>query len=135
MNDTDAYTAYKLLLRANKRMHGNQRDYVGARQDLDTLLSLYPDEHAAYVYRAQLNFKEQRYTKSIADWTHVIRLNPTNGEGNYDRGIVYQTLGRYEQASSDFVRALELFDLFPESHQDFLRDDITSRLEQIKSQR
>jgi tetratricopeptide (TPR) repeat protein len=102
------------------------------------VLLFFPDYLDAYVYRARLNFNEQKFMAAIDDWTNVIRLNPRNGEGNYDRGIVYQAIGRYDDAISDFRRALELFNLFPELQDDrgraYLQADVAARMEQIKNQ-
>lgn len=130
----DSYEAYKISIRANKRLNGNPHDYVGAREDLDRLILFFPDEHGAYVHRARLNFYEHKYMDSIADWTHVIRLNPDNGDGNYDRGIVYQTIGHHSEALRDYAKALELFELFPGLSHDSVRIDTLARMEQIKSQ-
>ena len=52
----------------------------------------------------ELGQKEQ----AIHDYSEVIRLNPKDANAYNNRGLVYQTLGKAEQAQRDFDKAKEL---------------------------
>ncbi len=71
---------------------------------------------AAWTNRAILLFEEEKIAEAIQDLSHALELeeNPTV---LYNRGIAYQTLGRWQEAINDFTQALTLSD---EEEQDIL---------------
>ncbi len=71
---------------------------------------------AAWTNRAILLFEEEKIAEAIQDLSHALELeeNPTV---LYNRGIAYQTLGRWQEAINDFTQALALSD---EEEQDIL---------------
>ena len=50
----------------------------------------------------------ERHNAAITDFDEVIRLNPDYAEAYYNRGTAKYTLGRSEEAKSDFQNALGL---------------------------
>lgn len=46
--------------------------------------------------------------QAVADFTTVLRLDPTNVNAYFNRGSAYDSLGQYEKAVADYTHALDL---------------------------
>ena len=51
---------------------------------------------------------KKNYDRAIADYTHAIRLDPTDAGAYYDRGIAYAAKGQTDRAAADFRATLRL---------------------------
>jgi len=94
-----------------------------AAKDYNRAIRISDNVSEAYVNRGNLWFIAQRYQEAIADYdksleqefaqAHIALLN---------RGMAYETLGKFVQAKEDYLAALELRDGWPEAQ---------SRLERV----
>jgi tetratricopeptide (TPR) repeat protein len=82
-------------------------DFVGARRDYTKALE---DAPTAKLYnaRAYCSAKLEKFDAAVADYTEALRLDPANAHALHNRGILYDRLGRDDEAARDFERALEL---------------------------
>ena len=48
-----------------------------------------------------------QYDKAVADFNEAIRLNPTEAEHYFKRGLAYKELRELEKASNSFASAIE----------------------------
>ena len=46
--------------------------------------------------------------QAVADFTTVLKLDPTNVNAYFNRGSAYDSLGEYEKAVADYTHALDL---------------------------
>ena len=46
--------------------------------------------------------------QAVADFTTVLKLDPTNVNAFFNRGSAYDSLGQYEKAVADYTHALDL---------------------------
>lgn len=46
--------------------------------------------------------------QAVADFTTVLKLDPTNVNAYFNRGSAYDSLGQYEKAVADYTHALDL---------------------------
>lgn len=49
-----------------------------------------------------------QFEQAVADFTTVLRLDPTNVNAYFNRGSAYDSLGQYEKAVADYTHALDL---------------------------
>ena len=49
-----------------------------------------------------------RDLQAVADFTTVLKLDPTNVNAFFNRGSAYDSLGQYEKAVADYTHALDL---------------------------
>jgi tetratricopeptide (TPR) repeat protein len=61
----------------------------------------------ALINRGSLKFFCNDETGSIADYTKAIGLDP-NYDGYYNRGLVYEYIGKMTEANADYAKAAEL---------------------------
>jgi tetratricopeptide (TPR) repeat protein len=62
-----------------------------------------------YFERAQTNYLQRNYERTIADYSKAIELNyEPLSQPYYNRGYVYYTQQKYSQAIEDFSKAIEL---------------------------
>ncbi len=47
------------------------------------------------------------YEKALADFSDAVRLEPTNPDYYFKRGLAYEALGNFEKASESFAAAIE----------------------------
>jgi tetratricopeptide (TPR) repeat protein len=47
------------------------------------------------------------HDKALADFNDAVRLEPTNSDYYYKRGLAYEALGDYQKASESFAAAIE----------------------------
>ena len=48
------------------------------------------------------------FKKAVADFTTVIKLDPSNVNAYFNRGSAFDSLGQYDKAVSDYTKALDL---------------------------
>ena len=48
------------------------------------------------------------YAHAVADFTHVLKLDPTNANAFFNRGSAHDALGDFDAALRDYTTALEL---------------------------
>ena len=72
--------------------------------------SLYHCTQTTAVTRlADLHHKCTLYDlQAVADFTTVLKLDPTNVNAYFNRGSAYDSLGEYEKAVADYTHALDL---------------------------
>lgn len=46
--------------------------------------------------------------QAVADFTTVLKLDPSNVNAYFNRGSAYDSLGQYEKAVADYTHALDL---------------------------
>jgi tetratricopeptide (TPR) repeat protein len=78
--------------------------------------------------RARLYLLLKEPEQALADYTALLRLEPTNSEAHLDRGILYQRLGRLPEALADFDASIAWSPPYDEAH--FNRGQILSALGQ-----
>jgi len=59
----------------------------------------------AYINRGVSYFHTEEYDKAIGDDTEAIRLNPSDADAYYNRGLAYKSQGKRRKAKADFARA------------------------------
>ena len=52
--------------------------------------------------------------QAVADFTTVLKLDPTNVNAYFNRGSAYDSLGQYEKAVADYTHALDLDNSSPD---------------------
>ena len=81
-------------------------DWPAARRDLDAACRLNPNSKDSFFLRGMvLLMAAQAYEAALADFTHVIRLDP-NAEAYYWRGIAFYRLQLFAPAIVDFTEAI-----------------------------
>ena len=90
-----------LLLRA--------RDWLGARQDFDTAISIAPTMGEALVNRGASFIAQKRWAEGVADIDQGLTLNPEEPEkAYYNRAIAKEHLDDMKGAYLDYTKASEL---------------------------
>jgi len=117
-------------------MFAMQGEYVKAIADFDEAIRLNPDMVAAYMLRARALYSSASHIinvlenfsgtiaatigeiaspeqalildRAIADYTHVISLEPDNAFAYSDRGWAYSNKGDYDRAITDYTQAIRL---------------------------
>jgi tetratricopeptide (TPR) repeat protein len=62
----------------------------------------------AYTYRGAAYSDQGDSDKAISDYSHAIKLDPTNPTAFFDRGVEYAVVQKYELSISDFSQAIAL---------------------------
>jgi tetratricopeptide (TPR) repeat protein len=62
----------------------------------------YPTDYAQILHSAEDLYNEGRYEESLADWTELLRMNPTSYMVNWGYAKALFQLGRYEEAAEHF---------------------------------
>lgn len=75
--------------------------------DLTRAIELKPNV-AGYDHRGDMYFEEQNYKRAVADFTHVIRLEPKNARAYFDRARSYRNQRQWDKARADFKKAIAL---------------------------
>lgn len=76
--------------------------------DLDTFLTLRPNESYAYSNRACGYFNLKQIDRSLADNNKAIELSAQNKFAFANRGLIYAQQGKYALAKADYQKALEI---------------------------
>jgi tetratricopeptide (TPR) repeat protein len=79
------------------RAIGDQTTAIAVRQSAD-----------AYVNRGIVYYRTREYIMAHSDFTKAIELRPTMDRAYYDRGMVFEALGRGEHAIEDYRAALRI---------------------------
>jgi protein O-mannosyl-transferase len=108
--DTAAfYEPDKGLIYSNRAfIKYNLNDSAGALADCDKCISLDSSIADAYNTRAALDFKSKNYVKCEYDLNKAISINPEFSDAYKNRGLLYQAIGRIDEACSDWEKASEL---------------------------
>jgi tetratricopeptide (TPR) repeat protein len=83
-------------------------DFSGAVRVFTACLMKRPDHPYAYLCRAAMYSKLQRYPEALADGSRAIELDPKEATAWYNRGNTYGKLGQPAKAIADYSRAIEL---------------------------
>ena len=65
-------------------------------------------EATAFFLRGNAKWKEKEYHEAIKWYTEAIGKQPDFSDAYYNRGLIYQTLEKNEEALADFSKAIEL---------------------------
>lgn len=95
-------------------VHAAMENLTSAVKDYNKALKLDPNVAEAYINRGNLWFVASNYPQAIKDYNrslelgirqeHIVLLN---------RGMVYETTGRYKLAKQDYLAALEKVEEWP----------------------
>ncbi len=96
----------RLVRRAASRIA--LKDYYGAIEDANKVLSADPANTTAYYYRAAAHNLLGRYEEAAADATQALSLNPAEAEARDARAFAYNHQGRYRDAVADANHSLEI---------------------------
>jgi tetratricopeptide (TPR) repeat protein len=105
-NDSGSATVDLLMSWAAKA--ADQRDYAGALDFLDRVISLKPDYAEGWNKRATVYYLIDDYGKSIADIENVLKLEPRHFGALAGFGSILRDLGEDEKALAVYRRALDL---------------------------
>jgi len=95
---------------------GQRGDFAGAYSDFTMAISVKPDCVQAYVERGLAagalakndgNLAEAS-VRAVADYNKAIELDPAYAPAYYNRGVVMQANGEFENAKADFIRVTKL---------------------------
>lgn len=128
LSGRDTLDASGLLARALDYYH--IRDFENCMADLNVLISREPKQLMAYVLRGQCRYsqlcvmehdgdsKEARlgYLMVLQDYTRAAELDEESPYLYYNKGVLYQLLGEWDNAVQSYSRALELDDRFPAAY-------------------
>lgn len=92
------------------RVGGNAlyfNDYILAIQYFNKIINARPYLEQAYMYRAFAKISLEDFEGALADLNTTISKNQFLPRAYYARGYVYNRLGEYAKAESDFSKALE----------------------------
>jgi tetratricopeptide (TPR) repeat protein len=78
------------------------------RQRIDQILAQYPDDPHAYLFLGDLYAAERDYTQASYYYEGAITRDPKLAHGYFSLGVVYDKLGKREQALERSRRAVEL---------------------------
>jgi tetratricopeptide (TPR) repeat protein len=86
----------------------DEKDFAGAIDGFDKVISLDPKFTLAYAYRGHAKTNLGNYTGAIDDFTKAINLYPNFDAAYVDRGNARFFSGDYNGAISDFTKAIQL---------------------------
>jgi tetratricopeptide (TPR) repeat protein len=92
----------------NAKAKFESKDYQGAIEDFDKVISLDPTYTVAYAYRGHSKVKLADYKGAIDDFNKAIELNPRFDAAYVDRGYAKNFSGDYEGAQADFTQAIKI---------------------------
>jgi tetratricopeptide (TPR) repeat protein len=92
----------------NAKAKFESRDYYGAIEDFNKILSLDPKYTVAYAYRGHSKVNIKDYTGAIEDFNKAVELNPKFDAAYVDRGRAKSLSGDYKGAISDFTKAIDI---------------------------
>ncbi len=91
------------------------KQYAAAIQDLNTAVSLAPDDPEAFVRRAEAELQLQQYEPAVKDAEKAISIQPRLAYAHYYAGIAYSNLKRPDKMVEHFRAFLELAPDAPEA--------------------
>lgn len=110
---TEKYNIKVNEIRATNSMYTakakfESRDYKGAIEDFDKIISLDPKYTVAYAYRGHSKVNIEDYAAAIEDFDKAVELNPKFDAAYVDRGRAKSLSGDYRGAIVDFTKAIEI---------------------------
>ena len=99
-------TALQSITKAQKMIAN--KDFEGARAELDSAINNFPDNDSLYYHRAQANYQNGDYKSAFADLNKALDLNPGNYQAAISRGDLFNSLGQNEQAKKAYLDAANL---------------------------
>jgi hypothetical protein len=90
------------------REHYRRGEWDRAVAACDQQLRTSPDSVEAMLLRGRARLAGGQYGAAAADFSHVIRLDPTNPEGFYQRSLAHAALGNADQADEDRRHARDI---------------------------
>ncbi|MBN2003984.1 MAG: tetratricopeptide repeat protein [Anaerolineae bacterium] len=103
-NQTDISHLY--LKRAE--IYDKLGNYQLAQNELDALVTSFPELSSAYIERASYFYKWGEYNKARDDLNKALQLDPDSAEVYHNLGLVLQVLGEPELAIQAYSRAIEI---------------------------
>jgi tetratricopeptide (TPR) repeat protein len=82
--------------------------YDRAIADFTQVISLEPDNKAAYGERGNVYNHKEDYDRAIADYSQAIRLDPESAAAYVGRGAAYRSKKDYDRAIADYNQAIRL---------------------------
>jgi tetratricopeptide (TPR) repeat protein len=82
--------------------------YEAARETLNRMLELRPDDPDTLTNRGVILSELKRYDEALIDYNRSLELRPDHPATLTNRGSTYDELGRYDEALADYNRSLEL---------------------------
>jgi len=80
-----------------------------ALEDQNTAIELNPDSARAHINRANVHFRQKRYTEALADYDVAVELSAGKiSNVFYNRALTHRALGDVPAARADLERAIEL---------------------------
>ena len=76
-------------------------------------LSAQTDSSKYYFYKA---YNSSDYKFQIVNYTKCLRLNPDDAQAYYNRGIVYNNLGKFQLSIDDYSSAIRINPAFLEAY-------------------
>jgi tetratricopeptide (TPR) repeat protein len=116
--NNEAYYQRGMLARreardANKDAALRAAKYEEAARDFDRALRSKPDMVAAYVARADVNYRQDNLQAAIRDYDAALEMDDQAVDVLTDRGFAYYWLKKPDQALADAAQALEMNPDYP----------------------
>jgi serine/threonine protein kinase/tetratricopeptide (TPR) repeat protein len=84
----------------------NQKDYVGAIEDLTLAIAIHPGVAALLARRGALYVTTDAPRSALHDFQTAVRLDPSNADALLGQGLALAALSRYRDAVADAEKAL-----------------------------
>jgi tetratricopeptide (TPR) repeat protein len=90
-------------------IHAAGQNYKAAIKDYASAERLRPETGEVFVNRGNLYFLGRVYDKAIVEYTTAVHLDfPQIYIAHFNRGMAYENLGDYDNAETDYRRAIEM---------------------------
>ena len=99
-------TPMQSIMKARKMLVN--KDFEGAKAELDSAIHNFPDNDELYYNRAQANYQNGDYKAAFADLNKALDLNPNNYQAALTKGDLFNSLGRNEQAKEAYLDAANI---------------------------
>jgi tetratricopeptide (TPR) repeat protein len=109
------------------------KDIMGALDDLEKVLELDPGNALTLYNRALIRSQIGDYNNAIEDYDRVLSINPNNVLAYYNRASVFIQLGRFRDAMDDYSQAINLYPDFANAYLN--RSYVKNQLGQFNSAR
>jgi len=116
-------------LRSGKVYYEKNKDYPKAEEWFKKAISEEPDSYEAYLYLAMSQAQQQKYAEAEVNFTKATSLAPDEGKRDivysnqhaffvkhYNKGITLNSVQDYEQALSEFLKAVQIEPGFAKGH-------------------
>ena len=97
-----------MLFRSRSRVYALQENYEKALEDLNTALSLEPDNSFAYFNRALIRYNKDDLTGALDDLEHVLEEDKGNALTLYNRALIRTQIGDYNNALDDYDMVISI---------------------------